>query len=78
MDYLKQEHVLLPKSHAPSYSIYSLSHPDGKPHGGTVVIINKTIKHHLYEECKESRKLIQSNNNSKGILSRKTSSDNDL
>lgn len=30
----------------PNYNIYNTRHPDGTAHGGTAVIIRKTIKHH--------------------------------
>jgi hypothetical protein len=32
----------------PNYSIYDTQHPDGTAHGGTVIIIKSTIKHHLH------------------------------
>lgn len=38
----------------PNYNIYDTQHPDGKAHGGTAIIIKKSIKHHVNEEYKQS------------------------
>jgi hypothetical protein len=32
----------------PNYSIYDTKHPDGTVHGGTAIIIQNGIKHHLH------------------------------
>jgi exonuclease III len=39
----------------PNYTIYATQHPDGTAHGGTAIIIQNSIKHHLHGHYTLSR-----------------------